>query len=138
MRIGNQPRIFRGAKLIECFPFQHYCHEVIFLFLPIAKITISIDTSKSFSDYTSSKQYASRNNLAWFNGHFETFAGFEAGIGKRSKIALNLVNVLWQNGAKGSVDIVDTVEDPAILQNYLISGTYIRPFSMELSYTVKF
>lgn len=85
-----------------------------------------------------SRQYASRNNLAWFNGHFETFAGVDAGFGKRSKVSLNLVNVLWQNGAKGSLDIVDTVEDASILQDYLIAGTYIRPFTVELSYTFKF
>jgi len=82
-----------------------------------------------------SKQYASRSNLAWFNGHWETFAGVDWSINRRHKLSLDAVNLLCQNGAKGSMDVADTIDDPALLQGRLLSGTYIRPFSVNLKYT---
>lgn len=82
-----------------------------------------------------SRQYVSRTNLAYFSGHFETFAGADFTIAKHHKISLNLVNVLFQSGAKGSIDIADTITDPDALKNLVMSGSYIRPFTAELSYT---
>lgn len=85
-----------------------------------------------------SKQYVSRNNLAWFNGHWETFAGVDYSITRHHKLSLDIVNILFQNGAKGAMNIADTIEDPAALQGMLLAGTYIRPFCVNLSYTLKF
>ena len=82
-----------------------------------------------------SRQYVSRTNLAYFSGHFETFAGADFTIAKHHKITLNLVNLLFQNGAKGSIDIADTITDPDALKNLVMSGSYIRPFTAELSYS---
>ena len=85
-----------------------------------------------------SRQYVSRTNLAYFNGHFETFAGAEAKIGKHHGIKLNIVNVLMDQGAKGSIDIADTIEDASELQGLIMAGSYIRPFTLDLSYTFSF
>lgn len=111
----------------------------------ISQFLAELDPSFSWRSYRvwasiryNSRQYASRNNLASFDGHFETFAGTDVSFRKGHSISLSLVNLLAQNGAKGSVSIIDTVEDQSILNNYLISGTYIRPFTAELSYTYKF
>lgn len=111
----------------------------------ISQFMAEIDPSFSWDRYRIwssiryySRQYASRNNLAWFDGHFETFAGCEARIDAHNRVALNLVNVLGVNGAKGSVDFIDTLEDGSLLVNRLISGKYIRPFCVELSYTLAF
>lgn len=111
----------------------------------ISQGMIEFDPSYSWNRYKVwssiryySKQYASRNNLAYFDGHFETFAGFSANLKKYGELALNIVNVLGDKGANGSLDIVDTIEDPDILINYLTSGTYIRPFMVEMSYTYSF
>ena len=85
-----------------------------------------------------SKQYASRNNFAYFNGHWETFAGFDLDFKKVGKFSLNFVNVLGQNGVKGSIDTADTVQSADELKGIVMAGTFIRPFSVELSYTYKF
>lgn len=86
----------------------------------------------------SSRQFVSRTNLAWFSGHFETFAGADWDINPHHRISLNLVNLLMQSGAKGSIDIADTIDDPSALVGYVMAGSYIRPFTVDLSYTYKF
>jgi hypothetical protein len=97
---------------------------------------------KSFRVWTSvryfSRQYVSRTNLAYFNGHFETFAGAEAMIGMHHRINVNVVNVLMDQGAKGSIDIADTIEDESALKGHIMAGSYIRPFTVDLSYTFIF
>lgn len=55
-----------------------------------------------------------------------------------SKLSINFVNILFQNGVKGTLDIADTISDPSLLENYLMAGSYIRPFTVELSYTYRF
>ena len=85
-----------------------------------------------------SRQYASRTNFAYFDGHFETFAGLDVKVDKHSSVSLNVVNVLMQNGAKGSIDSADTVQDINELRGILMSGSYIRPFCIELGYTYRF
>lgn len=111
----------------------------------ISKWMVEFDPSyswKSFRIWASaryySRQYVSRTNLAYFNGHFETFAGAEARIGKNNRINLNIVNILMDQGAKGSIDIADTIEDAAALQGLVMAGSYIRPFTVDLSYTFAF
>lgn len=138
-RYTNYKNVFEfesGTKVID------YTNNFV---TGISRVMVEFDPSYSWSGYRIwasvryySRQYASRNNLAYFNGHFETFAGASAKIGKHNEISLNFVNMLNQNGAQGSVDIVDTIEDISLLNNYLIAGTYIRPFSIELSYTYSF
>lgn len=85
-----------------------------------------------------SRQYACRSNVAYFNGHFETFAGADINVDKHSKISLSIVNLLNQDGAKGSIPTADTVTDASELQSVLMAGTYIRPLSVELGYTYRF
>lgn len=111
----------------------------------ISRLMIELDPSfswKHFRIWAStryySRQYVSRTNLAYFKGHFETFAGAELKLGKHSRINLNVVNVLMDRGAKGSIDIADTIEDAAALEGLVMAGSYIRPFTVDLSYTFSF
>ena len=111
----------------------------------ISKLMIEFDPSfswKFFKVWASaryySRQYVSRTNLAYFNGHFETFAGAQFMIGKHNRINLNVVNILMDQGAKGSIDIADTIEDASALQGLVMAGSYIRPFTVDLSYTFSF
>lgn len=111
----------------------------------ISQVMAELDPSFSWDRYRVwasvryySRQYASRTNYAYFNGHFESFAGFDVRFANDSKLSVNLVNVLFQNGVKGTLDIADTIEDPSGLEGYLMSGSYIRPFTVELSYTYRF
>ena len=85
-----------------------------------------------------SRQYVSRTNLAYFNGHWETFAGVKWDIGKGIDLAVNIVNPLFDKGAKGSIDAVDTIDDPSLLQGLPVAGTYIRPFTVDMMVTYKF
>lgn len=111
----------------------------------ISRFMVEFDPSYTFGRHRFwasaryySKQYASRTNYAYFNGHFETFAGTDVKLSDRSNVSLNVVNVLCQNGAKGSVDFLDAIDNPDALTDYLISGTFIRPFTVELSYNYSF
>ena len=85
-----------------------------------------------------SRQYVSRTNLAYFAGHWETFAGVDWNILDQLKLSLNFVNVLFQNGSKGSIDVADTITDASLLQNYVMSGSYIRPFTVDFMLTYRF
>jgi len=85
-----------------------------------------------------SRQYVSRTNLAYFAGHWETFAGVDWRIAQPLKLSLNFVNVLGQNGAKGSIDVADTITDDSLLDNYVMSGSYIRPFVVDFMLTYSF
>ncbi len=111
----------------------------------ISKLMIEVDPSYSWKQcrvWASvryySRQYVSRTNLACFKGHFETFVGAEVKFGKHSRVNLNIVNVLMDKGAKGSIDIADTIEDASALQGLIMAGSYIRPFTLDLSYTFSF
>ena len=85
-----------------------------------------------------SRQYVSRTNLAYFAGHWETFAGVDLNLMKQLKLSVNLVNVLAQNGAKGSIDVADTITDASLLNDYVMSGSYIRPFCIDFLLTYRF
>lgn len=85
-----------------------------------------------------SRQYVSRTNLAYFAGHWETFAGLDLNLMKPLKLSVNLVNVLAQNGAKGSIDVADTITDASLLNDYVMSGSYIRPFCIDFLLTYRF
>ena len=85
-----------------------------------------------------SRQYVSRTNLAYFNGHWETFAGVNWKLGKGVDLSFNVVNLLFDKGAQGSIDSVDTISDPEKLKNLVLAGTYIRPFTVDMMVTYKF
>ena len=85
-----------------------------------------------------SRQYVSRTNLAYFAGHWETFAGVDWKIAEPLKLSVNFVNLFFQNGAKGSIDVADTITDASVLENYVMAGSYIRPFTVDFMLTYKF
>jgi hypothetical protein len=85
-----------------------------------------------------SRQYVSRTNLAYFAGHWETFAGVDWKLQNQLKLSINFVNLLWQNGSKGSIDVADTITDASLLQDYVMSGSYIRPFTIDFLITYSF
>lgn len=154
---------YRGFKFHTLFTWQdprykNYRNEFVFsdgsktvidytdkYVTGISQIMVELDPSYSWKKYRVwasiryySRQYASRTNYAYFNGHFESFAGVDVGFTDSSKISLNFTNILFQNGVKGTLDIADTIEDPSLLTGYLMAGSYIRPFEIQLSYTYHF
>lgn len=60
--------------------------------------------------------------------------------GENSHISgsLNLINILNQSGANGTISAADLMTDTSLLHHYLMSGSYIRPFTMELSLRLEF
>ncbi|MGI5914068.1 MAG: 2,6-beta-D-fructofuranosidase, partial [Bacteroidales bacterium] len=80
-----------------------------------------------------SKQYANKMNNVFFNGHWETFGGIEYKILDKVSLNMNVVNIFNDYGANGSIASADLITDPTLLNNYLISGKYIRPFTLEFS-----
>ena len=111
----------------------------------ISQLMLEIDPSYSWkkvkvwaSARYYSRQYVSRTNLAYFAGHWETFAGVDWKIVDQLTLSANMVNLLFQNGAKGSIDVADTITDASLLENYVMSGSYIRPFTVDLMLTYRF
>jgi len=111
----------------------------------ISQLMLEIDPSYSWKNVRVwasaryySRQYVSRTNLAYFAGHWETFAGVDWNIIEPLKLSVNFVNVLFQNGAKGSIDVADTITDASLLNDYVMSGSYIRPFTVDFMLTYKF
>lgn len=111
----------------------------------ISKVELEIDPSYTYKAWRFwlsaryfSRQYASRTNLAYFDGRWETFGGAEVKVIPNLKLSLNVVNWLFQTGPKGSIDSVDTISDPDQLCGILMAGKYMRPFEVNLSIAYKF
>ena len=49
-----------------------------------------------------------------------------------------VINILNQKGASGSITSADLVTDPTPYKNYVMSGTFIRPFTVELTTHISF
>ena len=111
----------------------------------ISKVMIELDPSYRWKQWRIwlsgryfSRRYASRTNFAYFKGRVETFGGLDWEWRKDCKVSLSFVNLLGQGGVKGTIDIADTIDDASALAGYVMAGTFIRPFSVDLSVTYKF
>lgn len=111
----------------------------------MSKCLIELDPSYSFDKWNiwlsfryQSKQYINKSNSLYFNGHWETFGGVNYTLNKHVNFALNVVNILNQKGANGSIGAADLITDPAPYKNYVMAGSYIRPFEIGLSTTINF
>ena len=115
----------------------------------IPKVLIELDPSYTFlndnlrvwaSFRYFSKTYANIKNAYYFNGRWETFGGVEWKAGKRLTLGATAINFLNQTGAKGSIagtELVDN-EDAARYNGTWMSGSYIRPFTVEFSAKITF
>ena len=111
----------------------------------ISRVLVEIDPSYTWGKWRVwasaryfSKQYANRVNNVCFNGHWETFAGAKYNLAKNLSLSADIVNVLNKKGAKGKIDAADTITDNSLLRDYLISGTFIIPFTVNFSVSYKF
>ncbi len=83
-----------------------------------------------------SKQYANQPNTLYFNGRWETFAGVNYKMNKHLDFGVTVVNLLNQRGAQGTISGAELVTDASPFANKIVTGTYIRPFTVEFG--VKF
>lgn len=85
-----------------------------------------------------SRQYISKTNALFFKGRVETFGGVDFRVTEKVKLSLNVINFLNQKGASGNISSADLATDPTAYQGYLMSGTFIRPFTVDFGVAVNF
>ena len=87
-----------------------------------------------------SKTYANINEAYYFKGHWETFGGVNWQVNKRLSLGCTLVNFLNQTGAKGSIAGAEliTKEEAKGIRNQIMTGSYLRPFTVEFNASLKF
>lgn len=111
----------------------------------VSKTIIELDPSYSFSKFRvwasfryQSKQYINKTNSLYFNGRWETFAGIDYNMNKHVNFSLNFVNLFNEKGCSGSIGAADLIEDVSAYTNYLMAGSYIRPFTVEFATHINF
>lgn len=87
-----------------------------------------------------SKTYANINDAYYFSGRWETFGGLNWNVNKRLSLGATVINFLNQTGAKGSIAGAELVEkeNAGEYNGAWMAGSYIRPFTVELSASIKF
>ena len=116
--------------------------EVLIEIDPSYQITDKLRTWVSFRYF--SKTYANLSNALYFNGRWETFGGVNYEVNKNLTLNATVINFLNQTGARGSIDGAELLtkeelaKDPAKYKNVLMTGSYIRPFTVEISANIKF
>lgn len=114
----------------------------------IPKVLIELDPSYNITDHLKiwasfryfSKTYANINEAYYFNGRWETFGGINWDINKHLAIGFTAINFLNQTGAKGTIAGAELVEkeDASRYNGAWMAGSYIRPFTVEFSASIKF
>ena len=111
----------------------------------MSKTELEIEPSYTFGDWRVwlsaryfSRQYINKTNSLYFNGRWETFGGVDYKLNNHVSFAASVVNILNQKGASGSITSADLVTDPTPYKNYVMAGTFIRPFTFELATRLTF
>lgn len=111
----------------------------------LSKMELEIEPSYRFRDWRVwlsaryfSKQYVNKTNTLYFNGRWETFGGVEYKLSRHLTFAASVVNILNQKGASGKINSADLITDPTPYHNYVMAGTFIRPFTFEFTTKVSF
>ena len=112
--------------------------EVIVEIDPSYMITKGLKIWTSFRYF--SKTYANINDAYYFNGRWETFGGLNWQVNKKLALGCTVVNFLNQTGAKGSIAGAELIEkeDAGQYAGHVMAGSYIRPFTVEFSASLKF
>jgi len=114
----------------------------------ISRTLVEIDPSYTYKDFRIwasaryfSKTYTNKPNTIELEGRWETFAGVNYKINKNLDLGVNVVNLLNNRGASGSMpdgDAILTKEDADKRDGALMSGSYIRPFTVEFGLKFNF
>ncbi|MDR0864936.1 MAG: hypothetical protein LBO74_08395 [Candidatus Symbiothrix sp.] len=113
----------------------------------ISKVLIEIDPSYTWDDLKVwfsaryfSKQYANLPNTLYFAGRWETFAGVNYSFNKHLDGSITVVNLLNERGAQGTISGTDLVNEATAKEKIgtVMSGSYIRPFTVEFGLKYKF
>lgn len=113
----------------------------------VSKTIMEIDPSYKFGKFRLwgsaryfSKEYANYPNTLVFASRWKTFAGIDFKYDKNIDFSISAVNLLNQSGAQGSISGTNTTnaEQAVALYDKPLSGTYIRPFTVELKTKIRF
>jgi len=87
-----------------------------------------------------SKRYANINEAYYFNGYWESFGGVNWKVNNKLDLGCTVVNFLNQTGAKGTIAGAEliTKDQAKDYKNVLVTGSYLRPFTIEFSASLKF
>lgn len=155
---------FKGFNLHALFTYQKPTYKNYFIKSPfegvpdlnangnivkeIPQILIELDPSYNVTDNVRlwlsfryfGKTYANLTNALYFNGRWETFGGVTWDVNKHLTIGGTVVNFLNQKGASGTINGAELLskDEADKYKNYYMSGTYLRPFTVEFSATFKF
>lgn len=84
-----------------------------------------------------SRQYINITNTLYFNLRWETFGGVDYNFSNKVSFSLNVFNFLNQKGANAGIQAASLATDATPFKNYLTSGTFIRPFTVEFSTRIR-
>lgn len=113
----------------------------------VSKILVEIDPSYTYKKFRFwgnvryfSKQYACFSDALYFAPRWETFAGIDFKYNKQVNFSVSAVNLLGQTGAQGNIAGANTIKPEQASKYYdkPLSGTFIRPFTIEFKTAVKF
>lgn len=111
----------------------------------ISQVLMEIDPSYSIDKWRFwlsfryfSKEFINKPNTLSFKSRWETFGGIDYKLNEHVAFSANVINFLNQKGASGSIGAADLVTDTSMYQHYLMSGTFIRPFTAEFSVKLNF
>ena len=113
----------------------------------VSKVLLEIEPSYQFKKFRIwgsaryfSKQYACFSDALYFAPRWETFAGIDYKYNKNVNLSVNVVNLLNETGAQGSIAGANTITEEAASAYYdkPLAGTFIRPFTVEFKTSIKF
>ena len=83
------------------------------------------------------RQYINITNSLWLKSRWETFGGVDFKLSEKISLSASVVNFLCQTGASAGMQAASLATDPSPFTNYLTSGTYIRPFTLEFGAKIR-
>ena len=86
------------------------------------------------------KTYANLQEALYFNGHWETFGGINWNVNKKLSLGVSVINIFNEKGAKGTISGSEliTKQEAGKYEGKYMSGSYLRPFTVEFSAGIKF
>ena len=105
---------------------------------PKYNITKDLNVWLSFRYF--GKTYANLQEALYFNGHWETFGGINWNVNRKLSLGASVINFLNQKGAKGTISGSELISkaDAGQYAGKYMSGSYLRPFTVEFSASFKF
>ena len=114
----------------------------------IPQVLIELDTkydiTKNLNAWLSfryfGKTYANLQEALYFNGHWETFGGINWNVNKKLSLGVSVINIFNEKGAKGTISGSEliTKQEAGQYDGKYMSGSYLRPFTVEFSAGIKF